>query len=337
MLVGEPVLTEPKARQLAKELAAGAGESDEFEIVRGDDSGVQGAIEGLRQVGMFSSGQCVWLRGFSADAEQSRLLLDVFDEGLPDESHLIVTAEKVDRRMSVFRKLAAAGAIDDLRIPKDKKGKFDDTALSKFVSTRIRESGLQAPKPAVVALLVERAGGELGAFAQEIDRLCLACGDGGTLTAELVRETMPDRAEAWVFDLTEALGSRRPERAEKVVEQLLEQGEAPLRLTAALASHLADLVEAKRFQRKLPPKTMNMAMKAFAGGPYKSLPEAARSRFPNPYRAYFAFRAAAAFGAGELRALHRHIVRIDTSLKSSPRKALHLFSEFVQAACASGA
>jgi DNA polymerase III delta subunit len=337
MIVGDPVLTEPKARTLAKDLAAGTGAQDDMEIVRGDDGGVKAAVEGLRQVGMFSSGQCVWLRGFAPDADQSRLLLELFEGGLPDDSHLIVTAEKIDRRMSAFRKLADAGAIEDLRIPKDKRGKFDEATLAKFVAARIRESGLKAPKPAVITLLVERAGGELGAFAQEIDRLCLACGNDGTLSADLVRETMPDRAEAWVFDLTEALGSRRPERAERVVEQLLEQGEAPLRLTAALASHLADLVEAKRFQRNLPPKTMNMAMKSFAGGPYKSLPEAARSRFPNPYRAYFAFRAAAAFRAGELRALHRQIVRIDTSLKSSPRKPLHLFSEFVQAACASAA
>jgi len=334
LLVGEPIVTEPRARALIHELVPADRREFDLEVLRGADAGIEQALGALQQVGMFSSGRSVWLRGFLVSANECRLLADALDCGVPDDSHLIITAEKIDRRMSVFRKLASAEAIEDLRIARDKRGRFEEAALAKFLIARIRAAGLKSPKPAVVAAIVERAGNELGELAQEVDRLCLACGDRDSLDADFVRREMTNHAEAWVFDLTEALGTRRSERAERVVEQLLEQGEAPLRLTATLASHLADLVEAKRYQRKLPPQTMKMAMKAFAGGPYKSLPEPARTRFPNPYRAYFAFRAAAAFRDGELRELHRHVVRIDTALKSSPRKPLHLFSEIVQAACA---
>jgi DNA polymerase-3 subunit delta len=228
----------------------------------------------------------------------------------------------------------ANGTVEDLSIGTDKRGRLQEQQLEAFIRERIEAAGLGSASSQLVALIKDRAGSEIGTLAQEIDKLCLACAARGRITASDVRDHVRDQSEAWVFDLTNAISDRRFDRAALLLERLLEQGEAPIRLVALLAGHVADLIEARRVLATVPHIGLRNAG-AFARDYFPKLPREFRNRFKSGFRAYYALQGAAAFGFDELRDLHRGLVEADLALKSSRVVPQHLLVEIVEQACAS--
>ncbi len=335
LILGDPLVAEPEARAAIGKLLADGDAQLDLDIIRLPDDPLEAAIESLSQVGMFSRGRCVWLRGLSTESKSSiESLLAFLNDGLPAESSLVATASKLDKRSKIFKWFRDNGRVVDLRIEVDRYGRLDQDSLARFVAVRVEANGLPKPAARTLNLIASRLSHEMGEIVQAVDRLCLACRPGAKLDQSLVEQHLPDRAEAWVFDLTDAISRQQLAVAVTTLERLLSQGEAPLRVLAPLATHIANLHEASRYLDRIGGRSIGdqgqFARKVFPG-----LPEELRLRYANNgFRAWHAFKAAAAFGAVELRRLHRAILGLDLQLKSSRTPALLLFTAFVQEACA---
>jgi DNA polymerase-3 subunit delta len=305
------------------------------EILRAGEDPLARIEDGLAQVGMFGAGRTVWLRNLGAEsAAESDALLELLVRGLPPAATLVITAPRIDARSRLYKWFAANAVVENLSIETDRRGRLNDEDVDAFVRERITAAGLAEPAPAVASLLRERAGADIGTLAQEIDKLCLACAAAGRVTVQDVRTHVRDQAGAWVFDLTNAISDRRPERAAGLLARLLDQGEPPLRLVAVLAGHVADLIEAARAARHVPPPALRNAG-AFARDYFPKLPEEVRNRFKSGFRAYYVFQGASAYGLDELRRLHRALVDADLALKSTRVDPRFLLVEIVERACAS--
>jgi len=341
LVLGEPVVTDPRARAVLDRLVPPERQQLDLDVVRIPDEPLERVIESLAQVGMFGSGRGVWIRGLTTEPEQSvSHLLDFLSApekagGLPESACVVATSQRLDQRSRLFKWFRANGEVIDLRVAHDRYGRLDKDQVADFIRRRIKAAGLEPPSHAVVALIAERGGEDVGQLAQEIDKLCLVCADSGVIDAKAVRAHLHDMGQAWIFDLTGALGRRDLGEAHRLLESLLHQGEPPLRLVATLSKQVARLIEASRVLPRIPPAAMRN-MGAFARDYYPKLPpEVQQALGKNGFAAYHALQEAASFGGQELRAMHRELLEIDLRLKSSRLSPGQLFARFVQHACSS--
>ena len=338
VFLGDPALTEERANAALAELIAADRKDLDLEVVRLPDDPIDRVGEALCQVGMFARGRCVLLKGPLEDAEQLDGLLRFLESRMPADAALVVVTPKIDGRSKLYRWLQEHAAIEDLRIERKPDGRAADNAsLAEAVAGRIRANGFPPPPHAVVEAILARAGTSVGELCSEVDRLCLAVGAPRALTGRDVTEHVRDAAEAWIFDFVDAICERRAGPALKVVAELLAAGEAPIKIVATLSTRVAEFLVAARYARsaKLPPPPTSAG--AFARSVYPALPETARRRFANPYRAYHVFRVGQARGPRSLRVLHRRLLDLDLALKSGGGQPRHLLCDFVASACERGA
>jgi DNA polymerase-3 subunit delta len=98
------------------------------------------------------------------------------------------------------------------------------------LAARARESGKTITSEAA-NLLVEQAGSGLRALGLEIGKLAAYTGERGEITADDVREAASEvAAQATIFEVMDAVGHRRADRAFRLLDTLIALGEPPLRI-----------------------------------------------------------------------------------------------------------
>jgi DNA polymerase III subunit delta len=99
--------------------------------------------------------------------------------------------------------------------------------------------------PGAARQLVEAAGPNLQDLHQELEKLILYTGTAPTITAaDVVRLSSHSRTHT-IFELVEALGQNRPDKALKVLDRLLELGEPPPRILVMLARQIRLLMQTR--------------------------------------------------------------------------------------------
>lgn len=246
---------------------------------------------------------------------EAERLIEFLEQGLPPWDFLLMTAAHVDRRNRLYKKFAEKGAALDLAVARERSGRISREVLRDFLRQRLVEAGKRIEAPAE-EMIVARAGEQLWAVHQELEKLLLYVGEEPWIRAKDVAEICLDLDEGWIFDLTNAIAERDASTALGHLERLLSQGNHPLRLLGVVAS------EVRRF----------LAARQLIGGKLRESwrPEMSYEQFQrsvlkhgppmlgrNPYRDYVTFKSAAKFTTAELvRALER-IYQADTRLKST--------------------
>lgn len=95
-------------------------------------------------------------------------------------------------------------------------------------------------------LLVEMVGPAMGLLDQEIDKLAIATGAKGTITAEDVDSLVGRSRSADVFRIMDAIGEGKPAAALNILGELFAEGEDPLAVLGPLTSQLRKLAAAGR-------------------------------------------------------------------------------------------
>lgn len=364
LFLGEASVVDPLVHALVDERMAASSQALDFEIFRFGERPLDGLESALRQVGMFSAERCIWLRGFvegrrkpgaaeasagdetgaanddgdEADAEEEEAtarLLALLEGGVPSGVLFAVSCAALDARGRLSKWFAKNADVRDCRVQVEhsgpRGGKLSEQGLRSAIEQRLKDLGVARIGAGAVDEIVRRASNVLGETLQEVDRVVLAQDDPTLLSAAGVRQAMRDLAQGWVFDFTTALEKRDLAAAENLIERLLAEGEAPLRISALVGSHLANLVAAYPLVDSLPKDWQRMRGADFLAGPGSSLPD-----FLRGWRGYFRLKGAANFGPGELRRIHGELRLLDQALKSSPLDPLVLFSRLLQAVCLGG-
>lgn len=195
--------------------------------------------------------QAVWqfcrdqdLRPEGARAGDQNRLEALIEKGVPKGTFLIMLAAQVDRRTRLYKKMTQAGGVLDLSIERDRSGRIRRESLAAFLDQQLRRAQKRI-EPRAKEIMLARAGDELWAFYQEIEKLVLYAGDAQAIRAEDVEDVFIDQAEGWVFDLTDALGRRDVLQALSDLRRLLSHGEYPLRLLGAIASEVRRLLRSR--------------------------------------------------------------------------------------------
>jgi DNA polymerase-3 subunit delta len=215
---------EALARILTEHLGAGA--ADAVEVVRGEESTWVRLLDNVRTGSLFAPRRAVVVRNAEALKGEDDGVAAYLDDPTPGVL-LALLAAKPDKRKGVWKRLvdrAQVSAVDPL------KGR----ALRSHVQERLRQRKLQLREDALEEL-IERVGQDLRRLVGEIDKLeAFALDRKGPLTADDVAAVSGRGLAAPLYKMADAYSARSVPAVLGLMEDALEDGEAPLRILATL-------------------------------------------------------------------------------------------------------
>jgi len=145
---------------------------------------------------------------------------------------LVITSAGLDARSRLVTAAKKSGVVEKC----EGMRRNEDSAA--FVAEHAAALGLAIDRDAIAAL-VERCGGSPSALAGALEQASLHAGAGARIGLRDVQAVVTDAREAVVFDLTDAVGLGRHERALAVLHRMLAQGEPGMAEIGPLLAMLA--------------------------------------------------------------------------------------------------
>lgn len=149
------------------------------------------------------------------------------------ESLLLFCSDKIDRRKKIFQEFQKLGTTIEFKTPYDNQ-------IPGFIRDQLRENSRNMTEGAM-ELFCRRVGTNLQEIVAELEKLYAFVGETGPIDTEAVRQVVSDVRNNSVFELTDALGQRKPGEALRLLNRLLQDGEAPLGLLSMMVRHFRQL------------------------------------------------------------------------------------------------
>ncbi len=172
------------------------------------------------------------------------------------------------------------------------------SALERWIRQRVGERGGQIT-PQATQLLATNVGGDLRVMSQEIEKLTLYKLGRGEINADDVTRLCPYVAEANIFDLVDALGSRNSKRAALLLQQKVHEGADPFFLYSMMVRQFRLLIQVKILaEQELRPPAIAKALKmhGFVAGKI--------------------YQQSQHFSRAQLKQIYAHLLDMDVSVKT---------------------
>lgn len=239
--------------------------------------------------------------------KEAQALIDYAQSPVP-EACLVITSNKVDRKRKLFKTLTGLKTAVSCEAPKEGE-------LANWLQKRAEASNYSL-SPDAARFLVNRVGGRPGVLAKELEKTLLYAGTNKSITEREVAEVVGESKLENVFALTDALKTKNPETALRLLSNQIDHGEEPIKILGTIAWQFRMIWEVKHFQNKnLPSGQIAKAMGA------------------NPYVVDKALQHTRRFSTQQLRTGYLELVKADRSLKSSSQDPLAVMQSLILNLC----
>ncbi len=199
-----------------------------------------------RSCPMLGGKSCVIVRDLSPDAlpdDALEQLVELFKD--PSPSCVLVwvydrteaTPKKNNRWKKLFSAAEKYGAVVPLN-------RLTARALESMMISGARKRGCEL-LPDAAEQLVSQAGEDLNLLINELSKCCAYAGEGGAITAQMIRELCVHSLDSTAFDLVRAITARDCTRAYRLLEELFSQRVEPIMIHGAIASAYVDMYRAR--------------------------------------------------------------------------------------------
>lgn len=187
-----------------------------------DGTSPESVVSACNSFSLFGEGPFVVVKNLDAwNAAQKAVIVDYLQDPPPD-SDLVLMGNKLGSRERLLAAVKKSGEVHNLEQPKGK-------ALVKWTVGHAGKLGLDLPED-VAEDLAARCSGDKIRLVRETEKLVLYVGEG-TATHEDVAVLCPPDVQSNIFAFVDSLAAGQRGRAIKLLEDLIENGEPPLRLT----------------------------------------------------------------------------------------------------------
>jgi DNA polymerase-3 subunit delta len=221
--------------ELTKELIGVAigSEGKEFnlDIVYGSEADARDVLSHASSFPMMSDRRVVVVR--ELDKLFNKELLSSYIERPSPTTCLVLHSAKPD-----FRRKPYVTAKEHAVVCKCTPLKENE--VETWIIDRVREQKKRID-PEAARLLTTYTGTSLREVQNELDKLSLYVGESKPIEVEDVRTVVGMSKEYNIFELQRAIGSKNASRAVSVLERMLDQGEVPVKIAAALTRYFAAL------------------------------------------------------------------------------------------------
>lgn len=307
----EPYFVEQTARLVCD--AAVAAEDRDFNLSQfhGRDFKASELIEQAQTFPVFAPHRLVLLKDVhEAAADDLETLLPYLDNPVAGTIFL-VTGAKVDTRRKFFKKLKQVGQVLEFR-------RVYDNQLPALVRELGDDLGVTFTA-AALQLFCKRVGTNMTETRGELDKLISYLGERTMVEEDDVAAIVSDTRIESIFDLTDALGEGDISRSLRLLNRLLDEGQAPLMVLAMLIRHFRQLWKAHQLTARQTPQ--------------KDLPGLIGI---SPYFLKGLVRQSGYYGMDDYREIFGRFLETDLALKSSGGDPRLLLERLLAAICARG-
>jgi DNA polymerase-3 subunit delta len=197
----------------------------------------------------------------------------------------------ITKTNALLKALAKTATVAVFDAPK--AGEIED-----WIHARARAQGVRL-KPDVPRLLAEHLGADPETLDEELTKLAVYVGEGGTIDTATVRLLTPQTRQADTLALLNAASGNRTGEALGLLHELLADGVVPVAIIGMLASQVRKLLQVQSLAvRRLPP------------------PEIAARLGMHPYAAKMTAESLRHYTPAGLRALHGRLLQADSDIKT---------------------
>jgi len=237
--------------------------------------------------------------------QDAQTLIDYAQSPIP-EACVVVTADKVDRKRKLFKTLTKLKTAVACEAPKENEH---------WLRKRAEEAGYSLSSDAA-RFLINRVGPRPGILAKELEKTLLYAGKNKSVSERDVAEVVGESKLENVFALTDALKTKNPEKALRLLNNQIDHGEEPIKILGTIAWQLRMIWQVKHYQQKnLPSGQIAKAMGA------------------NPYIVEKALQHTCRFSTQQLRSGYLELVNADRSLKSTTKDPMAVMQTLILNLC----
>src|SRR6185295_10199705 len=208
---------------LSREGLAGG---DAVQVLRGDETTFARVIDAARMGSLFAARRAVVVRAAELLKGEGDELEAYLADPNPDVA-LIFLAAKPDKRRAAWKRLLDAAQVTSAEPPKGR-------ALRGYIADQVRRRQLALDEQAFEELM-EHVGQDLRRLMGELEKLeAFADGRPGRLTAEDVAAVVGRGLAQPLYRLADSFTGRRPAQTLALMEDVLEEGEPPLKVLATM-------------------------------------------------------------------------------------------------------
>ena len=216
-------------------------------------TGPETLVSACNSFSLFGEGPFVVLKDLDAwNAAQKAVIVDYLEDPSPG-SELILLGKKLGARERLLTAVKNSGEVHTFEQPTGK-------ALVRWVVGHAKKLGLDLPED-VAEDLTNRCSGDKMRLLQETEKLVLYVGDG-TATPDDVAALCPPDVQSNIFAFIDSLAAGKRDKALRLLEDLIADGEPPLRLTFMIRRQFQLVARARALiERGIPRKEIASLLK----------------------------------------------------------------------------
>ncbi len=187
-------------------------------------------------------------------SDSTKILNTAVEKGFPDDHHLIITADLVDKRKTLFKTIKKHGVIIDCSVPKGERKADKDqqsVVLRENTNVILSKAGKQID-PAAYQYLCEMTGFDLRTFTGNLEKLIGFTGQNNRITIADAKSLLRRTKQDPIYELSGAVAERNLEKALFYTGNLLKNSIFPLQILATVVNQMRRLLIAKDFIEGLP-------------------------------------------------------------------------------------
>jgi len=187
--------------------------------------------------------------GLSGEEDNASFFQKAVEKGFPKGNHLIVTAELVDKRLTLYKAVNKNGVIIDCQIPKG-DSRNDKAVQESVLLERMNAVLLKNDKTidkAAYHAMYEMTGFDLRTFLNSLEKLISFTGKRKRITVEDVESVLKRTRLDPIYELTNAVADRNAANSLFFLDSLLASEIHPLQALSALINQFRKLICVKGF------------------------------------------------------------------------------------------
>ena len=250
-------------------------------------------------------------------------LEDILRKGIPGGNYVILIAESVDKRKSIYKTILEMGVVLDFSSTKTETKQKE---IAGNISREILAKSGKALSPAAFQALGKKTGFDLKAMTGAIEKLSVYAGDKESIDEKDISALIKKTQEESVFSLTASIAERNTKKALAILSDLLDQGLHHLMILSMVVREVRILLYTKLllqsgilvnykpgleygyFQKNIYPVIKDMVRSGRGSADMAGL---------HPYVLYNAFRDSAKFSLEECIGFMEYLLEIDLMLKTT--------------------
>jgi len=358
-LWGEGYLLEEKTEFIVSNLLLKKEREFSLTTLSGDDLTINNLIEEISTYSVFVEKKVIFAKGLSAPKEDLIRLSDFIIQGLPQNTFLILSLAKVDKRAAFFKAISKTGILIDCSISKgiNKKDVNEQTQFLRNEMMQILGQNQKEIEEKTFLDILDLTGFNTDIFIENIEKLVLFIGKNRKITDndvfQLIKRTKTDP----IFDFTNAFADKNIKQCLFFLSSLLKSNFHVLQILKALTNQVRKIFAVKCFihdlnLRKKKIWTKGLDFNSFNNVVANELKNADKellqelqlweestsdfllaSKSKSNYPEYQIFKKSDNFSLTELENILIEISELDNKFKSSSQDSQVLIEDFIFRTC----